>query len=450
VTDAPRTRYARSSDGTSLAYQISGEGPLELVWLPSMGLPIELSWDDPGLIRVHKRLTAFSRTVWFEGRGFGASEGDPLDSLVGEISDADLTALLDTIGSESVALVGPGHGGSAAIHFSVTHAERVKALVLINAYAHYVRHADYPWGFPPHVMERLTQNLRERWATGGVLEFVAPSRLADNRFRQWWARSEQFGVGPDQMTELTRANCERDLRPLLASVRAPTLVLHRQADRYIRVGAGRYLAEHIPGARFVALPGEDHLFFVGDVDALLDEIEEFLTGRHQAPEGDLVLATVLFTDIVNSTHQAARLGHRAWSKLTDEHDALVRAALKRHRGHEVKTMGDGFLATFDGGARAVRCAREIATEARALGLEVRAGLHTGEIEVRGNDLAGLAVIIAKRICDLAGSGQVLVSDTVRGLLVGSGIPLSDSGTHVLKGVPDEWRLFAVPGLPPAP
>jgi class 3 adenylate cyclase len=240
-----------------------------------------------------------------------------------------------------------------------------------------------------------------------------------------------------------RAGFEGDARPFLASVHVPTLVLHREGNRYIRIGAGRYIADHIDGAKFVALPGDDHLWFAGDSDALLDEVEEFLTGSHQAAEGDVTLATILFTDIVESTSHAARLGPRPWSKLTDEHDAVVRAALQRHRGREIKTLGDGFLATFNGGASAVRCASEIVTGAKAVGLDVRAGLHTGEIERRGDDIGGLAVTIAQRVCDLAGPTQVLVSETVKGLLVGTPIRLSDHGTHALKGVPDQWRLFAV-------
>jgi class 3 adenylate cyclase len=240
-----------------------------------------------------------------------------------------------------------------------------------------------------------------------------------------------------------QAAFELDYRPLLSAVAVPTLVLHRRGNGFIRVGAGRYLGEHIPGAKYVELPGDDHLFFVGDVDAWIDEVEDFLTGRHQPAEGDVVLATVLFTDIVNSTAQQAAMGHRAWARLTEEHDALVRGALGRHRGRAVKTMGDGFLATFDVTTPAVRCAHEIVKKATELGLELRVGVHSGEVEVRDDDVAGLAVTIGKRICDLAGPGQVLVSETVKGQIVGSGIAMTEQGTHVLKGVPDTWKLFAV-------
>ncbi|MDQ6911236.1 MAG: adenylate/guanylate cyclase domain-containing protein [Actinomycetota bacterium] len=286
-------------------------------------------------------------------------------------------------------------------------------------------------------------NIKTTWGTGTGVEILAPSRVGDDRFRQWQARTERLSLGPELMGEAVRAGWEFDVRSALPSLRVPTLVLHREGNRYINVGAGRYLGEHIDGAKYVELSGDDHLYFVGDVDALVDEIEEFLTGRHQAPEGDVELATILFTDIVDSTPHAARLGPRAWSKLTDDHDALVRNALQRHRGREIKTMVDGFLATFNGGAHAVRCAVEIVVGAKAMGLGLRAGLHTGEIELRGDDIAGLAVVVAKRVCDLAGPAQVLVSNTLKELLVGSGIVLSDHGVHVLKGVPDEWRLYGV-------
>ena len=260
--------------------------------------------------------------------------------------------------------------------------------------------------------------------------------------RAWWSRARRVTLGPDSYVEGWRATLEWDLRPFLPSISAPTLVLHREGDRFIHLGAGRYLAEHIPNAKFVVLPGDDHLFFVGDTDTLVDEIEEFLTGARSGAEGDVLTMTVLFTDIVASTEHQARVGPREWSRLTDHHDAMIRTALARHRGHEVKTTGDGFLATFDATGRALRCATDILAGAKDLGLELRAGVHTGEVEVRGDDIAGLAVSITKRICDLAEPGQVLVSETVRGQLVGSGIEFRDRGEHQLKGVPGTWRLHA--------
>src|SRR6516164_10278224 len=419
MTDAPKTQYTRSADGTNLAYQMSGSGPLELVFVPA-SVPIDLLSDDPGFVRLRRRLETFSRTVWFDARGMGASEGDPLASWAGDISDADLMAVLDAVGFERPALASMDAGANL-IHFSVTHPERVSALVLINSYAHYVREDDYPCGVPPETIDQFVATVKEGWGTSAAVDFVAPSRSVDQRFRDWYARAGRLGSSPNQLGEITRATFEADVRRLLPSISCPTLVLHREDNRYIRLGAGQYLAEHIPDARLVVLPGNDHLFFAGDTDALADEIEEFLAGTRSGAEGDVLSMTVLFTDIVASTEHQARVGPREWSRLTDRHDAMVRSALSRHRGHEVKTTGDGFLATFDATGRALRCAADILVGAKDLGLALRAGIHTGEVEVRGDDIAGLAVTIAKRVCDLAEPGEVLVSGAIPPLVVGSGI-----------------------------
>jgi class 3 adenylate cyclase len=444
VTDTPEIHYARSADGTHLAYQVSRGGPLDLVFLTSPAIPIDLLSEDPGFIRVRKRLESFGRTLWFDRRGWGASEGNTRDSQQ-EIFDGDFVAVLDAVGFDRPALVAEDSSGGRAVHFAVTHSERVSALVLINSFAHYVREDDYPWGIPPEVFDRFLTSVKEIWGTGAGLQFAAPSRVADERFRAWYARSARVSSGPDPVAEILRTEWENDLRPLLPSISVPTLVLHREGNCYIRPGAGRYLADHIPNARFVVLPGDDHLFYAGDTDALVDEIEEFLTGVRSGAEGDVVMAAVLFTDIVASTEHQTRVGPREWSRLTDQHDAMVRAALSRHRGHEVKTTGDGFLATFDATGRALRCASEIVAGAKDIGLNLRAGLHTGEVEVRGDDIAGLAVTMAKRVCDLAEPRQVLVSETVRGHMVGAGINFQDQGERELKGVPGTWRLYeAVP------
>jgi class 3 adenylate cyclase len=443
VTDAPETRYTRSADGTNLAYQVSGGGPLNMIFLHSGGIPIDLLSDDPGFIRVRKRLGTFSRTVWFDARGTGASEGVPVEVSIGEIFDADVTAVLDAVGFERPAVVAEGTTGARGIHFSATFPERVSTLVLVNSFAHYVRDEDYPWGVPPRSLDRVVGGLKDAWGTAALMEVIAPSRAADERFRAWYARATRFSRGPDRVADIIWANFETDVRPLLPSITAPTLVLHRDGNRYVRMGAGHYLAEHIPKARFVVLPGDDHLFYSGDTDALVDEIEEFLTGARGGAEGDVLTMTVLFTDIVASTQHQARVGQREWSRLTDHHDAMVRGALARYRGHEVKTTGDGFLATFDSTGRALRCASDILAGARDIGLDLRAGVHPGEVEVRGDDIAGLAVTIAKRVCDLAGPGQVLVSETVRTNMVGAGMNFEDQGVHELKGVPGTWNLFAV-------
>jgi class 3 adenylate cyclase len=443
MTDAPATHYTRSADGTNLAYQVSGDGPLELVFLHGNAIPIDLLSEDPGFVRFNKRLGRFSRTLWFDARGRGASEGDSRDSVAGKIHDADITAVLDTAGFQRAAIVGSGLFGPTAINFAVTHPQRVSALVLINTYAHYAQEDDYPWGLSRQEVEGRKASIRETWGTAPKLEIIAPSRVTDEHFRAWYTRSQRFDGGPDQVADQVRASYELDVRALLPSILAPTLVLHREGNRFIILGAGRYLAVHIPHARFVVLPGDDHLFWVGDTDALVDEIEEFLTGARSGAEGDVVLAAVMFTDIVASTEHHARVGPREWSRLTDRHDAMVRTVLSRHRGHEVKTTGDGFLATFDATGRAVRCAADILAGAKDIGLDLRGGVHTGDVEVRGDDIAGLAVTIAKRVCDLAGPGQVLVSEMVRGMMVGAGIQSRDQGEHQLKGVPGSWRLFSV-------
>ena len=444
MTDAPETNYTRSADGTNLAFHVSGGGPLGVVFVNGFAIPIDLLLDDPGFVRFRKRLETFSRTVWFDARGWGASEGDPKDYLADEIFDADLTTVLDAVGFERPALVGEALSGGQAIHFLATHPGRVSALVLVNSFAHYVREDDYLWGVPRQSLDRFMASLKDTWVTrSGSLEVLAPSRIADERFRSWFTRSARVGAGPDLIADIVRASFEHDVRALLPSVSVPTLVLHRKGNRFIHPGAGRYLAEHIPNAKFVALPGDDHLFFVGDTDALVDEIEEFLTGARTGAEADVVLAAVLFTDIVASTEHQARVGPREWSRLTDRHDAMVRNALARYRGHEVKTTGDGFLATFDATGRALRCGTDILVAAKDIGLDLRAGVHTGEVEVRGDDIAGLAVTIAKRVCDLAGPGQVLVSDTVRSNMVGAGLKFTDHGEQHLKGVPGTWRLFAL-------
>jgi class 3 adenylate cyclase len=306
-----------------------------------------------------------------------------------------------------------------------------------------VREDEYPWGLTQEDIDGRVAALKETWGTAPNLDLLAPSRAADERFRAWFTRVRRFHRGPDQVARLVQTSWEQDVRPLLRSISVPTLVLHREGNRYIELGAGRYLAERIPNAKFVALPGDDFLFYVSDTDAFVDEIEEFLTGARSGAEGDVLTMTVVFTDIVASTEHQARVGPREWSRLTDHHDAMIRAALSRHRGREIKTTGDGFLATFGATGRALRCAADVVAGAKDIGLDLRAGVHTGEVEVRGDDIAGLAVTIAKRVCDLAGPAEVLVSRTVTDLVAGSGIGFEDRGEHELKGVPGLWRLSAV-------
>jgi class 3 adenylate cyclase len=363
--------------------------------------------------------------------------------LVGDVFDSDMNAVLDTIACRRVALFGWGYSTANALHFSVTHPERVDALVLFNSYAHYVRDDDYPYGLAAEDVDDFMERFQEGWGTGSTFELLAPGRVADDRFRSWWVRSARLQLGSDEVVEILRATMALDLRPFLTMITVPTLVLHREGNKYIEMGAGRYLAQHIPGANFVVLPGGDHHYFVGDLDGLADEIEEFLTGARSGIEADTLTATVLFTDIVASTEEQVRLGHREWSRLTDQHDAMVRGVLARHRGNEVKTTGDGFVITFDAAGRGLRCATEIVARAKDLGLELRAGLHCGDMEIRGDDIGGVSVNIAKRLCDLACPSEVLASDTIRLGMLGSGVQFTDRGEYNLKGVPGTWRLFAV-------
>jgi class 3 adenylate cyclase len=448
VSVLPETLVTRSADGTTLAYLVLGSGPPYLVSSAPMqyGIP-ELSWDEPGYRRTLTRLASFGRLIMPHPRGTGASEGDSRDLFIaGAVSDADLTAVLDAGGAERAVVFGYSFGGHYAIHFASTHPQRVDALILIDTFAHYVREEDYPWGLPRERLDDVTASIERSWSNFADLEIAAPSRATDERLRVLWERGRRSTFGPTRYAETIRRTFESDTRGLLPSISCRTLILHREGDRFIHPGAGRYLAEHIPGAKFVLLPGDDHLFFVGDTDALVDEIEEFVVGTRSGAEGDAVTATVVFTDIVASTEHQARVGPREWSRLTDQHEALVRDLLARHRGREVKMTGDGFLATFDGTARGLRCAAEIVQSAKGIGLNLRAGVHTGEVELRGNDIAGLAVTIASRVCGLAGSGEVLVTRTVTDQVVGSGIEFDDRGEYELKGVPGNWRLLRVKNL----
>jgi class 3 adenylate cyclase/pimeloyl-ACP methyl ester carboxylesterase len=427
----------------SLGYNITGDGALDVAWMTGAGYLVEMVWAEPGFTQLMRRLRSFSRTIWFDGRGSATSGGNFQDIYKEGVVNADLTAVLDASGCEHVALIGCDYIGPNAIDYAARHPDRVKALVLVNTFAHYVREPDYAAGLPPEALERSDFTLRQGRGTGGSIDFLAPSKAGDPAFRERFAHYERLGATPDVAVEGFRRQCQLDVRELLPTITVPTLVLHRQGNPAIRVEAGRFLGMHIPRAKYVELPGEDTLFFVGDIDGLVDEIEEFLTGGHQPVEGDVVTATILFTDIVSSTEQAARMGHRRWTAVTAEHDAEVRRHLQRYGGREVKSIGDGFLATFDASTRAVRAAMEIVSSAGNMGLEVRAGVHAGEVEIRPDDVLGLPVSTAKRICDLASPGRVFVSENVKGLIEGSGIVVSDRGNHVLKGIAGARRLFAV-------
>jgi class 3 adenylate cyclase len=432
----PDTHYAKSGD-VHIAYQVFGEGSVDLVYVPGFISNIEHYWDEPTLARWLQRLARFARVISFDKRGTGLS--DRVSTMPGmDQRMDDVRAVMDAAGSRSAAILGVSEGGSLAALFAATHPERCRALVLYGAFAQFT-----DWFDTKEKLERFFEYADLRWGSGSNLALFAPSRKDDEAFKRWWARRERLGASPAAVIELMKMNSDIDITGILPAIRIPTLVIHRTNDTLIRVQGGRTLAKLIPEARLSEYPGEDHLPYVGDnADQIIDEIEEFVTGSRAEIEPDRVLATVLFTDIVNSTQKATDLGDRAWRALLDRHDALVRQELQQFRGREVKTLGDGFLATFDGPARAVRCALGITSAAPGLGLQVRAGLHTGEIELKGDDVGGIAVHTTSRIMNLAEPGRVLVSSTVRDLVAGSNLRFEDVGAKSVKGLPEQVRLFS--------
>jgi len=439
----PVTRYARSG-GVNIAYQVVGSGPIDLVYVMGWVSNLDEFWEEPSYARFLNRLASFSRLILFDKRGTGLSDRVPEAELPTlEQRMDDVRAVMDAVDSPRAALMGISEGGPMCALFSATYPQRVAALVIVGGYARRLWAPDYPFAPNREEHERFMQEVREGWGGPVGLAHRAPSMMDDERFKDWWARYLRMSASPGAVLALTRMNAEIDVRGVLPTIHVPTLIIHRSHDRALHVEHARYMARQIPDARYVEVPGDDHLPFVGDQDAILDEIEEFLTGVRRGPEPDRVLATVLFTDIVGSTELAARLGDRRWRDLLDAYHAQVRRELARFRGREIDTAGDGVLATFDGPARAIRCACGINQAVRDLGIEVRSGLHTGEIEVMGAKVGGIAVHIGARVAAHAGAGEVLVSSTVKDLVAGSGLHFEDRGARALKGVPGEWRLFAV-------
>jgi pimeloyl-ACP methyl ester carboxylesterase len=438
----PETRYAKSGD-VHIAYQVIGEGPRDLVIVAGFASHVELFWELPALARFVTRLASFARVIVFDKRGTGLS--DPVSEVPTlETRVDDVRAVMDAAGSNSAAVFGSSEGAPMALLFAATHPERVTNLVLFGAMARSTEAEDYDLALPAEVYREASSELMgPYWGRGYGVEVFAPSLAEDPASVKWWGRMERSAASPGMAAKLSEMFLDIDVRSVLPTIRVPTLVLHRHGDRVVDVRAGRWLAEHVPGARFVELPGLDHVPFAGDPDRVADEVEEFLTGSRPAAEPDRVLATLMFTDIVDSTKRAADLGDRRWLELLERHHDLVRGELERHRGREVKTTGDGFLATFDGPARAIRCSGAIRDHLRDHGVEVRAGLHTGEIEVIGEDVGGIAVHIAARVAAMAAGGETLVSSTVKDLVAGSGIEFEDRGAHELKGVPGEWHLYSV-------
>jgi pimeloyl-ACP methyl ester carboxylesterase len=443
----PETHYAKSGD-VNIAYQVIGDGPLDLVLVHGWVQSFDARWEIEPIDRFYRRLASFSRLILFDKRGTGLSDRVAPDNLPSlEVRMDDMRAVMDEVGAERAAVLGHSEGGAMCALFAATYPERTQALVMAGSAARTRWAPDYPIGATDEAIEALETLILEHWGVDAIrslLQQMGPTIVDDEELVQAHARAALRAASPAAAAALTRMSAMIDIRHVLQAIRVPTLVLHREDE--VLAEASRYVGERIPGARIVELPGADHMPWLGDQDSALDEIEEFLTGVRPHPALDRVLATVLFTDIVGSTELAADLGDRRWRELLEQHNELVRRELRRFRGRELSTAGDGFLATFDGPGRAVACAVSIREAARALGLQIRFGLHTGELELAGTDVRGIAVHTGARVAAKAGPGEVLASSTVKDLVAGSGLEFEDRGSHELKGVPGEWRLYAVATL----
>jgi pimeloyl-ACP methyl ester carboxylesterase len=441
----PQTRYARSGR-VNIAYQVIGDGPLDLIYVPGWVSHVELRWEEPDHARYLRHLASFSRLITFDKRGTGMSDRVPDDQLPGlDVRMDDLRAVMDAAGSERAALFGYSEGGNMCMLFAATHPERTAALITLSCFAKRVWSPDYPWAPTPEAREKEYEVVEREWGNEMDLAHYIPSKMHDREFARRLATYYRNAASPSAAVALLKMNTQIDVRHVLPAIGVPALIMHRTGDRDVNIEEGRWLASQIPGARFVELPGDDHMPWAGDQDSIVDEVQEFLTGLKPSRDIDRVLATVLFTDIVDSTGHIARMGDKAWHDLLEKHHAIVRRELTAFRGRERNVTGDGFFATFDGPARAIRCALGIQDAARRLGLEVRAGLHTGEVELQGDAVAGIAVHIGARVAALARGGETLVSSTVKDLVSGSGLRFDDRGTQELKGVPGEWHLFVATG-----
>jgi pimeloyl-ACP methyl ester carboxylesterase len=437
----PETRYAKSGD-VHIAYQVVGEGPLDIVYTPGWVSNVEAIWEIPMFAASFERLKRHGRLIVWDKRGTGLS--DPVGGVptIDERMD-DLRAVMDAAGSERAVLFGVSEGGPMSLLFAATYPERTLSLILYGAAPRLARAPDYPWGFTEEQMHHSLSEIEARWGKGALAEVFAPQLLGDEAALKLYARYQRAGASPGTAKALFRSLGEIDVRSVLPSVRVPTLILHHAGDLVVPVEGARLMAERIPGARLAEFPGRAHVATIEEIEEQQDVVDEFLTGDRHHPGTERVLTTVLFTDIVGSTARAAELGDRQWRSVLDRHDAAIRRQLGRFRGTEIDTAGDGFLASFDGPARAVHCAMAAAEAVRPLGIEIRAGVHTGECERRGEKLGGIAVHIGARVVAHAGPGEVVVSRTVKDLVVGSGLQFSDRGEHHLKGVPDRWPLYAV-------
>jgi class 3 adenylate cyclase len=445
VAQFPRTRYASCSD-VDIAYQVLGDGPTDMLVLPGPSIPIDTIDAEPSMYRFHRRLASFSRVIRLDQRGVGLSSRAPSLELIGPKYWAqDAISVMDAVGCERVTIFAPGFASMTGLILAADYPERVSHLVIINGASRTLRAPDYPMGFEIVDDDPYTTVAMEPDAVDqgfDMLGFIAPSMRNDNAFRAWWDMAGNRAASPSMARAIILNVRHSDVRDTLARITAPTLVLHREDCDFCPVDNGRYIAEHIAGAHFVEMPGEDALYWTGDTAPMLDEIEEFVTGV-RGSFGDRVLTTIMFTDIVGSTERAAMLGDGRWRDLLDSHDTIVRHELERFGGFEVNTAGDGFVASFPSPSAAIACADALVDAIRVLGIEIRVGIHAGEVEVRGDDVAGMAVHIGARVAALAGPSEVLVSSTVRDIVTGSRHRFADRGEHDLKGVPGQWRLCAL-------
>ena len=438
----PQTRYAKSGS-LNIAYQVVGQGPLDVLFAPGWISNVELGWEDPAIARFYERLASFSRLILFDKRGTGLSDrvSDEHPPTLEDRTD-DIRAVLYAVGSRRAAIFGVSEGGNMSVVFAATYPSRTAALITYGIFAKRIWSPDYPWAPTPAERQAWLDGLAAGW--GGVVDFgtIAPSVAHDERISAAFARRSRLSVSPSAAVALGRMNTDIDIRAVLPVLSVPTLVFHAVDDRDVNIEEGRWIAQRIRGARLIELPGGDHIPFYASQDAVIEGAQEFLTGAPPAPDADRFLATVLFTDIVNGTAKAAELGDARWRTLIESHHAIVRRELERFRGTEVDTAGDGFFATFDGPARAVHCALEIRDAVPALGLEIRAGVHTGECEIIANKTGGIAVIIGSRVREQAAPGEVLATSTVKDLVAGSGLRFEPRGARRLKGVPDEWQIYS--------
>ena len=437
----PETKYAKSGD-INIAYQVVGEGPVDLVLVPGWISNIDVFWEEPSVVRFLNKLASFSRLILFDKRGTGLSDRVTDSPMLEERMD-DVRAVMDAVGSQQATLLGYSEAGTMVALFAATYPERTNSIIMIGSFARRIKSHDYPCGVDVEEYKESIKELTKIWGGPIGIGQRIPSKKNDEQFKKWWAKFLRMGASPGTAEAITKMIIEIDVRDILPSINVPALIIHAEGDKVISLPNGEYLAKHIPNARLVVVKTEDHLPFIEKSTEILEEVEEFVTGIKAERNMGRVLSTLMFTDIVDSTKMAQEMGDQNWSDLLETHDSVIRHELSVYRGKEIDTAGDSFFASFDGPARGLRCAQAINKSIDELGLSVRVGIHTGECEVRGKNLAGIAVHIAARISALAGPEQILVSRTVKDLVAGSGIEFKDFGTHSLKGVSDQWSLFEI-------